>query len=65
MAHHGPALAPAIDLNCFLEAGLRRDPAATALQDPTYTISWAELDRQAEQLARACRRLAADGLHDG
>jgi long-chain acyl-CoA synthetase len=65
MAYHGPALAPAIDLNRLLEAGLHRDPAAAALQDLSHTISWAQLDRQAEPLARACRRLAEDARHDG
>lgn len=59
MAYHGPALGPSIDLNRLLEAGLHRDPAAPALQDLSHTISWAELDRQAEQLARAYRAAGA------
>ncbi|WP_216922958.1 class I adenylate-forming enzyme family protein [Synechococcus sp. CCAP 1479/9] len=62
MAYHGPALAPPIDLNRLLETGLGRDPAAAALQDLTHRISWADLDRRAEQLARAYRRL---GLQRG
>lgn len=70
MAYHGPALAPAIDLNRLLEIGLGRDPAAAALQDLVHSLSWADLDRRAEQLARAYRRLglqqlAAEGLHAG
>ncbi len=62
MAHHGPALAPPVDLNRLLEAGLCREPAAPALQDLTHAISWADLECQAEQLARAYRRL---GLQRG
>ncbi|MCP9850846.1 class I adenylate-forming enzyme family protein [Cyanobium sp. Morenito 9A2] len=62
MPTHGPPLATPIDLNRLLEAGLGRDPAAAALQDLTHAISWAELDRQVEQLARAYRRL---GLQRG
>ncbi|MFM7674229.1 MAG: class I adenylate-forming enzyme family protein [Synechococcus sp.] len=62
MPHHGPPQAAPIDLNRLLEVGLGRDPAAAALQDLTHTISWAELNRRAEQLARAYQRL---GLQRG
>lgn len=62
MPYHGPPLAPPIHLNRLLEAGLARDPAAPALQDISHTISWAELNLQAEQLARAYQRL---GLRRG
>ncbi|WP_457767935.1 AMP-binding protein [Cyanobium sp. ULC084] len=62
MPTHGPPLATPIDLNRLLKAGLGRDPAAAALQDLTHAITWAELDRQVEQLARAYRRL---GLQQG
>lgn len=62
MRYHGPALAPAIDIDRLLEIGLERDPAAAALQDPGGSIGWAELDRRAEQLARAYQRL---GLQRG
>jgi long-chain acyl-CoA synthetase len=57
MAFHGPPLLQPRALNSLLEEGLRRDPAAVALQDLTHTISWADLDRQCEQLARAYRQL--------
>ncbi|MCP9784931.1 class I adenylate-forming enzyme family protein [Cyanobium sp. N5-Cardenillas] len=62
MPHHGPPLAPLIDLDRLLEAGLGHDPAAAALQDLDHSLSWAELERQAEQLARAYQRL---GLRRG
>jgi len=62
MPLHGPPLAPLIDLNRLLEVGLERDPAAPALQDLDRSIGWAELDRRAEQLAWAYRRL---GLQRG
>ncbi|AFY28884.1 class I adenylate-forming enzyme family protein [Cyanobium gracile] len=62
MPYHGPPLAPLVDLTRLLEAGLGGDPAAPALQDLDHSLSWAELDRQAEQLARAYQRL---GLQRG
>ena len=62
MPHHGPPLAPPTDLTRLLEAGLGRDPAAAALQDLDHSIGWAELEQQAEQLARAYQRL---GLRRG
>jgi len=62
MPYHGPPLAPPVNLNRLLEAGLGRDPAAPALQDLVHSIGWAELDRRAEQLARAYQRL---GLRRG
>ena len=62
MPLHGTPLATPIDLNRLLEVGLGRDPAAPALQDLVHSIGWAELDRQAEQLARAYQRL---GLQRG
>jgi long-chain acyl-CoA synthetase len=62
MPHHGPPLAPLVDLTRLLEAGLGGDPAAAALQDLDHSLSWAELDRQVEQLARAYQRL---GLRRG
>jgi long-chain acyl-CoA synthetase len=62
MPHHGPPLAPTLNLDRLLEVGLGRDPAAPALQDLAHTIGWAELDRRVEQLARAYRRL---GLQRG
>ncbi len=62
MAFHGPSMAPPIELNCILEAGLRRNPGAMALQDLSHAISWADLDRQVEHLARAYHRL---GLQRG
>ena len=57
MAFYGPPLLLPQVLNSLLEEGLRRDPAATALQDLTHTLSWADLDRQSEHLARAYREL--------
>ena len=62
MPHHGPPLAPLVDLTRLLEAGLGGDPAAPALQDLVHSLSWAELDRQVERLARAYRQL---GLQRG
>ncbi|MEA5472825.1 class I adenylate-forming enzyme family protein, partial [Synechococcus sp. CCY9201] len=62
MPHHGPPLAPPLNLDRLLEVGLGRDPAAPALHDLAHTIGWADLDRRAEQLARAYRRL---GLQRG
>jgi acyl-CoA synthetase (AMP-forming)/AMP-acid ligase II len=62
MPHHGPPLAPLIDLTRLVEAGLGGDPAAAALQDLDHSLSWAELDRQVERLARADQRL---GLRRG
>jgi long-chain acyl-CoA synthetase len=62
MPHHGPPLAPLVDLTRLLEAGLEGDPATAALQDLDHSLSWAELDRQVERLARAYQRL---GLRRG
>jgi acyl-CoA synthetase (AMP-forming)/AMP-acid ligase II len=62
MPHHGPPLAPLVDLTRLLESGLGGDPAAPALQDLVHSLSWAELDRQVERLARAYRQL---GLQRG
>lgn len=58
----GPPLAPLVDLTRLLEAGLEGDPATAALQDLDHSLSWAELDRQVERLARAYQRL---GLRRG
>ncbi|MCT0224647.1 class I adenylate-forming enzyme family protein [Synechococcus sp. CS-1328] len=57
MPFHGPALLQPIAIDTLLALGLEHNPEAPALQDLERSLSWAQLERDCEALARAYRQL--------
>ncbi|MBE9155063.1 class I adenylate-forming enzyme family protein [Cyanobium sp. LEGE 06113] len=57
MPFHGPAVTRPDPIDSPLALGLARAPQELALRDLRRSLSWAELERATEQLARAYRAL--------